>query len=127
MQRLRPEVRERTALEHEVLAADGDLDASFQYEHEIVDGLALLVDDAGRVGLEQFLVFHFYVEYHVLLEQTHQDRFRHHVRLESFDACGGGKRNEIVESARAGLATADALFRQDNMAGTVMLYDAFLC
>lgn len=87
VQSLRPEVRERSALEHQVLPAHGHLDASFQYEHEIVDGFALLVDDAGRVGLEPFLVFHFYVEYHVLFQQTHQDRFRHHVRLESFHAC----------------------------------------
>lgn len=88
VQGLRPEVRERTALEHEVFAAHRDFDASLQYEHEVIHGFALLVYDAHRIGLEPLLVLHLDVEYHVLFQQPHQDRLRYHVRLERFDTCG---------------------------------------
>lgn len=85
MQSLRSEVRERATFEHQILATDGDLYASFQYEHEVIYRFALLVYDAGRIRLESFFVFHLYVEYHVLFQKTHQNRFRDHVCFESFD------------------------------------------
>lgn len=115
MQGLWPEVSERTAFKHEVLSADGNFNASFQYEHEIVDGFALLVDDAGRVGLESFLVFHFYVEYHVLFQQTHQDRFRHDVRFESFNACGEENSMKSLTLQLAVLLATRFSIGQDNV------------
>lgn len=86
-QRLRAEVGEGPTLEHEILLAHRDLHTTLQYEDEIVDRFALLVDHRRWIAARLVSRLHLYVVNNVLLQQTPKNRLRYRVGFEGFDTC----------------------------------------
>lgn len=83
---LRSEIGEGTPFEHQILLSDRHLDPTFQYDHEEVDGLALVIDHVGGVRTPVLVLL--YVDHDVLFEEAAQDRLGYHVGVEGFNAWG---------------------------------------